>query len=105
MSSPSLPTARLPLRPSPAAPATPLTRRGAPVRSLAASPAPALALKPLVSKAPASGSYCSALLLHRRRYALPETAAVTAVPEPVPKVCFPLHLPTSAANVAGGNVA
>ncbi|KAI5011193.1 maltose excess protein 1-like, chloroplastic [Hordeum vulgare subsp. vulgare] len=90
MSSPSLPTARLPLRPSPAAPATPLSRRGGPVRSLAASPAPAravaVALKPLVSKAPASGSYRSALLLHRRRHALPESAAVTAVPEPTPKV-------------------
>uniref|UniRef100_A0A453CUA6 Uncharacterized protein n=1 Tax=Aegilops tauschii subsp. strangulata TaxID=200361 RepID=A0A453CUA6_AEGTS len=82
MSSPSLPSVRLPLRPSPAAATTPLSRRGAPVRSLAASPAPAVALKPLVSKAPASGSYRSALLLHRRRYALPETA----VSEPTPKV-------------------
>ncbi|XP_037479142.1 maltose excess protein 1-like, chloroplastic [Triticum dicoccoides] len=81
MSSPSLPTARLPLRPSPAAATAPLSRRGAPARSLAASPAPAVALKPLVSKAPASGSYRSALLLHRRRrYALPETAVPEAAP-------------------------
>lgn len=76
MSSPSVPAVRLPLRPSP------LLRRAPIAGSLA--PSPALVLKPLVSKAPAS--YRSALPLHRRRYALPAVAA-TATSKPLLKVC------------------
>uniref|UniRef100_A0ACD5UU60 Uncharacterized protein n=1 Tax=Avena sativa TaxID=4498 RepID=A0ACD5UU60_AVESA len=88
MSSPSLPSVRLPLRPSPPPTATPLSRRGPVLRSLTPS-SPALALlKPLVSAAPASSSYRSALLLHRRRrHALPEAAeGVTTTPVLIHKV-------------------
>uniref|UniRef100_A0ACD5UDU1 Uncharacterized protein n=1 Tax=Avena sativa TaxID=4498 RepID=A0ACD5UDU1_AVESA len=108
MSSPSLPSVRLPLRPSPSPPptTTPLSRRGPVLRSLTPS-SPALALlKPLVSAAPASSSYRSALLLHRRRrHALPEAAeAATATPALIPKVVTKEYQEwdSATAKLAGG---
>lgn len=91
MSSPSLPSVRLPLRPCPApTAAAPLSRRGSRQSRSLAAPSPALVLlKPLVSAvAPASSSYRSALLLQSsRRYALPEAAEpLTVTPAPIPKV-------------------
>ncbi|CAM0902958.1 unnamed protein product [Alopecurus aequalis] len=103
MSSPSLPSVRLPLRPSPAPAATPLSRRGSRQTRSVALPSPSLALlKPLVS---ASSPYRSALLLHRRRrHALPEAAEATAVPPaPIPKVTKKyLEWDSLTAKLAGG---